>query len=128
LDDGVFVGPGAILTNDRVPRAITVEGEPKSANDWEPVGVHVEHGASIGAGAICVAPLRIGRWAMIASGAVLISDARAFGCYAGVPARQTGWIGPAGFRLVDCGSSTYRCPATGSTFAVLPNGELRQEE
>lgn len=128
LEDGIFVGPGAILTNDRFPRAITAGGDIKSASDWEPVGVYVEYGASIGAGAICVAPLRIGKWAMIASGAVLTSDAKAFGCYAGVPARQVGWVGPAGLRLEDRGGSTYRCPSTGSIFSVSPNGDLRQEE
>ncbi len=33
--DGVFIGPGAILTNDRYPRAITAEGELARADDWQ---------------------------------------------------------------------------------------------
>jgi len=74
LEDGVFVGPGAILTNDRRPRAVNPDGSLKSTSDWQPVGVFVETGASIGAGAICVAPIRVGRWAMIAAGAVLVSS------------------------------------------------------
>ena len=49
LDDGVFVGPAAVFTNDRYPRAVTPEGSVKTAADWEPVGVTVRDGASIGA-------------------------------------------------------------------------------
>ena len=64
LDDGVFVGPGVILTNDRVPRAVTPDGDLKSAADWDPVGVRIGTGASIGAGSVCVAPISIGAWAM----------------------------------------------------------------
>src|SRR5438067_10378438 len=35
IEDGVFVGPHACVTNDRLPRAITVDGELKSEGDWE---------------------------------------------------------------------------------------------
>ena len=49
LEDGVFVGPSVVFTNDHFPRAINVDGTPKSAHDWEPVGVTVRRGASIGA-------------------------------------------------------------------------------
>ncbi len=35
LEDGVFVGPGVILTNDRLPRAINPDGSLKADDDWE---------------------------------------------------------------------------------------------
>lgn len=60
LGNGVFIGPGAVLTNDTRPRAVTPDGALKSAADWEPVGVHIGAGASIGARAVCVAPVEIG--------------------------------------------------------------------
>jgi UDP-2-acetamido-3-amino-2,3-dideoxy-glucuronate N-acetyltransferase len=85
--NGVFVGPGVIFTNDHYPRAINADRTQKSASDWQPVGVEVEEGASIGAGAICVAPVKIGRWAVVAAGAVVTKDVPPFSLVMGVPAR-----------------------------------------
>lgn len=127
LEDGVFVGPGAILTNDRHPRALTPDGSLKISTDWQAAGVYVESGASIGAGAICVAPIRVGRWAMIAAGAVIACDAKPFGLYAGVPAQHVGWVGPAGIRLVSIENYRFECPRTGQTFLLGDDGFLTVE-
>ncbi len=76
LGDGVFIGPAVVLTNDTYPRAINADGSLKSAHDWEPVGVTIERGASIGARATCVAPVTIGAWATVAAGAVVVRTSR----------------------------------------------------
>ena len=99
LEEGVFIGPGVILTNDTYPRAITSEGIQKDSSDWKAVGVHVREGASIGAGAICVAPVVIGSWSMVAAGSVVTRDVPDFALVAGVPAKQIGWVGKNGERL-----------------------------
>lgn len=112
LGDGVFVGPAAVLTNDVHPRAVTPEGRLKSAEDWTAVGVVVGEGASIGARAVCVAPVRIGRWALVAAGAVVTSDVPDFALVVGVPARQIGWVGRAGVPLVAKGEGRFVCPRT----------------
>jgi len=117
LGDGVFVGPAVVLTNDTFPRAVNPDGSLKSAHDWEPVGVTVEDGASIGARAVCVAPVRIGRWATVAAGAVVTRDVPAHALVAGVPARQIGWVGRAGVRLVPDGD-LWRCPQTGQAYTT----------
>jgi UDP-2-acetamido-3-amino-2,3-dideoxy-glucuronate N-acetyltransferase len=65
LHDGVFIGPGVVLTNDHNPRAILPTGEKKVSLDWEKVGVEILSGASIGANSVCIAPVKIGRWSMI---------------------------------------------------------------
>ncbi|MDU0347789.1 acyltransferase [Actinomyces sp. MRS3W] len=124
LGDGVFVGPAVTLTNDHFPRAINPDGSLKSASDWEPVGVTIEEGASIGARAVCVAPVTIGAWATVAAGAVVTKDVPAHALVAGVPARRIGWVGRAGQPLtpVDPQPATpeqprrWRCPATGALY------------
>ena len=68
LEAGVFIGPGVILTNDEYPRAINPDGSQKSASDWDATGVTIREGASIGAGSICIAPVEIGAWALVAAG------------------------------------------------------------
>lgn len=65
----------------------------KNPDDWEAVGVSVGRGASIGARAVCVAPVRIGKWATAAAGAVVAKDVPGYAVVAGVPARQRDWMG-----------------------------------
>jgi UDP-2-acetamido-3-amino-2,3-dideoxy-glucuronate N-acetyltransferase len=112
----VFVGPAVVLTNDLHPRAVTPDGRLKSADDWDAVGVLVRTGASIGARSVCVAPVTIGRWAMVAAGSVVTRDVPDHALVAGVPARRIGWVGPAGARLHQVGDATYACPVTGQHF------------
>lgn len=121
LADGVFVGPAVVFTNDQYPRAVAPDGTLKKASDWEAVGVDVAEGASLGARSVCVAPVRIGRWAMVAAGAVVIRDVPDFALVVGVPARQIGWVGRTGMRLVPSEGS-WRCPATGDLY-VEESGE-----
>ena len=125
IADGVFIGPGAILTNDRLPRAVSPPGELKGADDWDPVGVTIETGASIGAGATCVAPVRVGAWAMVAAGSVVVRDVPDHGLVAGNPARQIGWVGRDGQRMVDDGGVLVDV-ATGSRFTEV-DGRLVEQ-
>jgi acetyltransferase-like isoleucine patch superfamily enzyme len=116
VGDGVFIGPAAVFTNDTYPRAINADGSQKSATDWEPVGVTVGRGASIGARAVCVAPVRIGEWATVAAGAVVTKDVPAYALVAGVPARRIGWVGEAGGPLAHGEDGTWHCPSSGQRY------------
>ena len=129
LGRGVFVGPGVILTNDRFPRAVTSLMEQKTIGDWVPVGVKILDGASIGAGAICVAPLLIGRWAMVAAGSVVVNDVPDHALVVGNPARQIGWVGHAGTRLTadPHAADVFRCLTTGNMYKRTASGLMLAE-
>lgn len=126
LGKGVFIGPAVVLTNDTYPRSVSPDGSLKSAEDWTPVGVTIEDGASIGARAVCVAPVTIGRWATIAAGAVVTKDVPAFALMAGVPARRIGWVGKAGQPL-SLQDGFWFCPGTGAKY-LEQNNFLKEAE
>lgn len=125
---GVFIGPGVVLTNDRFPRAVKVDGTPKSPEDWQPAGVTVLEGASVGANATCIAPLKIGSWAVVGSGTVVKDDVPDFALVVGVPARRVGWVGKAGLPLTKVAPSLWECPMTGTTYREDPMGKLVEVE
>jgi UDP-3-O-[3-hydroxymyristoyl] glucosamine N-acyltransferase len=116
LEHGVFVGPAAVLTNDLHPRSVDTAGRLKTGDDWTPVGVTVREGASLGARSVCVAPVVIGRWAMVGAGAVVVSDVADFALVVGVPARWIGWVGRAGAPLLQGDDGLWRCPRTGECY------------
>ena len=122
LGDGVFIGPGVVLTNDRFPRAVNTDGSPKTAVDWEPVGVTISEGAAIGARAVLIGPLNIGAWATVGAGAVVSRDVKSFSLVVGNPGRHIGWVGRAGFRLIEQGNS-WVCPTSGDVY-LEKEGEL----
>jgi UDP-3-O-[3-hydroxymyristoyl] glucosamine N-acyltransferase len=122
LGDGVFIGPGVVLTNDRFPRAVNTDGSPKTAADWEPLGVTISQGAAIGARAVLIGPLNIGAWATVGAGAVVSRDVKPFALVVGNPGRQIGWVGRAGARLTEHGDS-WMCPSSGDVYSEK-DGEL----
>ena len=87
IGEGVFIGPGAILTNDKNPSALSSDGEVKQSEDWTASKVIVGEGASLGAGSICVAPVSVGAHSMVGAGAVVTRDVPPHSLVVGVPAR-----------------------------------------
>ncbi|MBI2764331.1 MAG: N-acetyltransferase [Chloroflexi bacterium] len=107
LEDGVFVGPEVVFTNDRYPRAINPDGTLKAASDWECQGATVRYGAAIGSRSVILPGVTIGRWALIAAGSVVTNDVPDHGIVAGNPARSMGWVCVCARRL----DAALRCPA-----------------
>lgn len=92
LEDGVFVGPEVVFTNDRYPRAINPDGTIKGDSDWEVGPTLVKYGAAIGSRSVIVPGVTIGRWALVAAGSVVTKDVPDHALVAGVPARPIGWV------------------------------------
>lgn len=125
LEEGVFIGPAVVLTNDEFPRAVSPSGVLKSSTDWEQVGVHIKNGASIGANATCIAPLIIGSWALVGAGSVVTKDVPNFALVVGSPARRIGWVGKAGKRLLHIeNTEKFQCPVTGELYHEVSYDEL----
>lgn len=119
LEDGVFVGPHACFTNDKYPRAIAPDGRPLTEEDWTPGETLVRQGASIGAGAVVLPGVTIGRWAMVGAGALVTADVPEHGLVLGNPARLVGYVCACGRRL-EWGEAPdlWRCPHCGRTFQL----------
>src|SRR5574342_315987 len=92
VEDGVFIGPQACMTNDAYPRAITPEGRLKVNDDWEVGPSLIRYGASIGARAVILPNVTVGRWALVAAGAVVTRSVPDHGLVVGVPARLVGYV------------------------------------
>jgi UDP-2-acetamido-3-amino-2,3-dideoxy-glucuronate N-acetyltransferase len=127
LGDGVFIGPAVVLTNDEFPRSVNPDGTLKSASDWESVGVTIGNGASIGARAVCIAPVKIGAWALVAAGAVVTNDVPNFALVAGVPARRIRWVGRAGVPLEAIGDDRFECPVNKAVYREITPEHLVEE-
>ncbi len=114
LGEDVFVGPGATFTNVRAPRA----RYPRAHRRWDET--HVGDGATIGAHATLVAPVSVGRCAMIGAGAVITRDVPAHAIVTGVPARVVGFVCECGERLSSGRARPKRatCKRCGATLSL----------
>jgi len=90
IEDEVFVGHGAMFTNDVYPRAVNDDGTPQTDTDWQVMNTIVRKRASIGTNATIIAGVTIGESAMVGAGAVVTTDVPDFAIVAGVPARVIG--------------------------------------
>jgi UDP-2-acetamido-3-amino-2,3-dideoxy-glucuronate N-acetyltransferase len=116
IEDYVFCGPSMVFTNDLTPRS----KYPKGTSGY--IKTLVKYGASIGANATIICGNTIGRWALIASGAVVTQDVPDYALMAGVPAKQIGWVCECGLPLKD----SLHCQDCGREY-VLVQGQLQMK-
>jgi UDP-2-acetamido-3-amino-2,3-dideoxy-glucuronate N-acetyltransferase len=90
IEDGVFIGHGAMFINDRYPRATNADGSPQTEADWRVDQTRVRRRASIGSNATIVCGVTIGAGAIVGAGAVVTKDVPDFAIVVGVPARVIG--------------------------------------
>lgn len=119
IEDGAFIGPHVTFTNDLHPRAVQPDGAVRGDDDWRVILTLVREGASIGAGAVVVCGITIGRWAMVGAGAIVTRDVPDQGLVFGNPAELMGWVCLCGHRL-DRQDGAWRCPECSRTFEFEP--------
>ena len=123
IEDGVFLGPGMTFVNDSYPRSRHL---PEAAefyrckNRWL-VETTVRTGASIGAAAVVLGGVTIGRYASVGAGAVVTRDIPDHAVFVGNPARHVGWACVCGVPLSD----QFSCPRCERAYE-LSGGLLRQ--
>lgn len=118
VEDEVFLGPSAVLTNVENPRAAIRRRALFSRT-------LIRRGATVGANATIVCGVTIGRHAFIAAGAVVTRDVPDYALVTGVPGRQRGWMSRHGQRLLPAkGEARLTCPESGLRYA-LEGGVLR---
>ena len=127
IEEGVFIGPGVILTNDKYPRAINENMTKKNESDWSKLGVVIEKGASIGAGSLIVAPIKIGQWSMVGAGSVVLKNVNDYSLVFGNPAKHIAWVSRSGVKLnklSETDSNIYICPMTNDKYIEIENNKL----
>lgn len=120
LEDDVFCGPSCVFTNVINPRSQIVRRD-------EYKSTLVKRGATIGANSTIVCGATLGRYSFIGAGAVVRGDVPDYALMLGVPARQKGWMGRHGYRLVEDGEGRFRCPESGWTYRIV-EGSLRCDD
>ncbi len=119
IEDFVFLGPSAVLTNVTNPRS-----EINRHKLYE--RTYLRRGCSIGANATIVCGVDIGRYAFIGSGAVVTKDVPDYAMMVGVPAKQVGWVSRHGLPMKDPDENgVYTCPESGLKYKVNEAGELK---
>lgn len=114
LEDYVFCGPSVVFTNVINPRAhIPRKDEYKKTL--------VRSGATLGANATIVCGVEIGRFALVAAGAVVTRDVAPFAIVKGSPARRTGWVCHCGVKLPANDRGPIHCTSCHSSYKL--NGE-----
>ena len=101
IEDDVFCGPSCVFTNVYNPRAFI-----ERKQEFRPT--LVKRGATIGANATIICGTTVGRYALIAAGAVVNSDVPDYAIVAGVPAKQIGWT-------CKCGTTLAKASGKGRT-------------
>ena len=114
LEDGVFVGPDVTFSNDPRPRSgRRLDKYPRTL---------VREGASLGAGAILLPGITVGRFAMVGAGSLVTRDVPDFALVYGSPAQVHGHVCRCASTLrFENGATACSC---GRRFTREPGGEV----
>lgn len=127
LEDGVFVGPLVVFTNDLYPRSPRLPQVQSRYADrgWLKTTV-IKRGASLGAGSVILAGITVGEFCMVGAGSIVSKSLPPYALAVGSPARLLGWVCQCGQRLkfsydiAVCGNCGLEYIQSGSTLELQP--------
>ncbi|MBI5770157.1 MAG: Gfo/Idh/MocA family oxidoreductase [Verrucomicrobia bacterium] len=118
IEDDVFLGPSCVLTNVSNPRS-----QINRRSLYE--STCIRRGASVGANATIVCGTTLGRYCLIAAGAVVTKDVPDYALMVGAPARKKGWVSRHGHPLRHpTADGIYTCPESNLRYQENSRGEL----
>lgn len=120
IEDDVFLGPSMVFTNVINPRSF-IERKKKFMKTL------VRKGATVGANATIICGVEIGAYAMIGAGAVVTKNVLPYALVKGNPARQSGWVSEAGYKLKFNEHNIATCPQTGTRYCLIDNKACKFE-
>lgn len=112
VEDEVFIGPSAVFTNVKNPRAAIVR-----SSEYAPT--RICKGASIGANSTVVCGITLGEYCFIGAGAVVTRDVAPYALVVGTPAKQIGYFSRAGHRLEFDATGFAKCPETEEEYLYI---------
>lgn len=118
IEDDVFLGPSCVLTNVSNPRS-----QVGRRDRYEKT--LIRRGATVGANATIVCGITLGRYCLVAAGAVVTRDVPDYTLVAGVPGRGRGWISRHGHPLRRAQDGIFTCPESGLRYQETSAGVLR---
>ncbi|HOG20056.1 MAG TPA: acyltransferase [Salinivirgaceae bacterium] len=119
-EDDVFLGPSMVFTNVTNPRSAIVR-----RNEYKPT--LVKKGATIGANATIICGITIGKYAFVGAGAVVTKNIPDYALVMGNPAKQTGWMSEAGYKLTFNDKGVAVCPENNETY-LLKNNVVKKSQ
>jgi acetyltransferase-like isoleucine patch superfamily enzyme len=117
IEDDVFIGPSAVLTNDSRPRS-------KRPLASYPQTV-LRQGCTLGANCTILPGVTIGCWAMVGAGAVVTHDVPDYALVVGNPARWRAWVCRCGEKLLPAAGRLLGC-ACGRTYEPIAENEIKE--
>lgn len=109
IEDDVFLGPAVCFINNKNPRSY-------SERNLKGVVWKVMQGASVGAGALVMADVNIGKYALVGAGSLVTKNVPNHGLVYGSPAKLAGFVCfcgkklPMGSRIEEDGKVKLVCP------------------
>ena len=118
IEDGAFIGPGVIFTNDHHPRSSRQQDIPEIAERYSDKQIwlletRIGKGASLGARAVIGPGVTIGDYAMVGAGSVVTNEVAPYSLVVGVPATAHGTVCRSGMTLTKIENGNYSCSRCG---------------
>ncbi len=132
IEDDVFIGPGAMTTNDPAPRSPRMAGVPEvteryaNMDNWL-AETRICRGATVGAKVVIGPGVTIGAYAMVAAGTLVFEDVSPHRLVAGRAGRAIGWVCFCGKRLSQSQEQLWACEC-GRKFSRTDEGEFMLQE